>query len=139
MIPNIERIDHVVMNTRDVETTAAWYVKVLGFRREPFGPQQRVALKFGQQKFNLRPTGTEGWGTCPVETPGALDLCFMVRGPIAAVVEHLQSCGVAIAHGPFTQIGALGQMTSIYCRDPDENLIEIASYEDPQSPPAQGS
>ena len=129
MMPTIERIDHVVMNTRDVETTASWYVKVLGFRREPFGPQQRVAIKFGQQKFNLRPTGDSDWGTCPVDAPGALDLCFMTRGPIADVVQHLGTCGVEIAHGPFTQIGALGAMTSVYCRDPDSNLIEIASYE----------
>lgn len=129
MMPTIERIDHVVMNTRDVEVTAAWYVKVLGFKREPFGPQQRVALRFGQQKFNLRPTGDAAWGTCPVEDPGALDLCFMTKGAIADVIRHLGECGVEIAHGPFTQIGALGEMTSVYCCDPDGNLIEIASYE----------
>ncbi|SKW36430.1 glyoxalase/bleomycin resistance protein/dioxygenase [Mycobacteroides abscessus subsp. massiliense] len=27
-----------------------------------------------------------------------------------------------------TKIGALGAMTSHYCRDPDGNLIEIAVY-----------
>jgi catechol 2,3-dioxygenase-like lactoylglutathione lyase family enzyme len=129
MMPTIERIDHVVMTTRDVEATAAWYVKVLGFKREPFGPQQRVALKFGQQKFNLRPVGDKEWVTCPVDAAGMHDLCFMTRGAIADVVKHLGECGVAIAHGPFTQIGALGSMTSVYCCDPDGNLIEIASYE----------
>lgn len=129
MKPDILAIDHVVMNTHDVEATAAWYVKVLGFTREPFGPQQRVALKFGTQKFNLRPHGDTAWGTCPVETPGALDMCFRARGPIEAIIGHLKECGVAIEHGPFTQIGAMGTMTSVYCRDPDANLIEIASYE----------
>lgn len=129
MKPEILAIDHVVMNTYDVEATAAWYVKVLGFTREPFGPQQRVALRFGTQKFNLRPTGDSAWGTCPVETPGALDLCFRAAGPIEAIIAHLGECGVAIEHGPCTQIGALGAMTSVYCRDPDRNLIEIACYE----------
>ena len=73
---------------------------MLGFKLETFGPQQRVALKFGQQKFNLRPVGDADWGTCPVDAPGCLDMCFMTQGPIAAVVEHLLACGVAIAHGP---------------------------------------
>jgi len=128
MTPNIEFIDHVVMSTHDVEATSAWYVKVLGFRREVFGSEGRVALKFGKQKFNLRPKGDEAWGTCPVETPGALDLCFMALGPIENVIEHLNECGIEITHGPATQIGARGTMTSVYCRDPDANLIEIASY-----------
>ena len=32
----IERIDHIVMNCRDVETTAAWYERALGFKREAY-------------------------------------------------------------------------------------------------------
>ncbi len=30
--------------------------------------------------------------------------------------------------GPVGKVGALGPMESVYCRDPDGNLIEIASY-----------
>lgn len=30
MMPTIERIDHVVMNTCDVQTPAGWFLKVLG-------------------------------------------------------------------------------------------------------------
>ena len=30
--------------------------------------------------------------------------------------------------GPTPKTGALGPMTSVYCNDPDGNLIEIASY-----------
>ena len=29
----IERLDHLVINVRDVEASAAWYQRVLGFER----------------------------------------------------------------------------------------------------------
>jgi len=45
------------------------------------------------------------------------------------VVGHLQDCGVAILAGPGERSGALGPIQSVYCRDPDGNLIEIASYQ----------
>ena len=45
----VNRIDHVVLNCRDVDATANWYVRVLGMRREVFG-DGRVALRFGNRK-----------------------------------------------------------------------------------------
>ena len=36
--------------------------------------------------------------------------------------------GTPIAAGPSPRTGALGRMTSIYCEDPDGNLVEIATY-----------
>ena len=33
-----------------------------------------------------------------------------------------------ITAGPVAKTGALGPMISHYCRDPDGNLIEVASY-----------
>jgi catechol 2,3-dioxygenase-like lactoylglutathione lyase family enzyme len=35
---------------------------------------------------------------------------------------------VAIELGPVEKRGARGTLISIYCRDPDGNLIEISSY-----------
>ena len=128
MPPTIDHIDHVVINCRDVDATAAWYERVLGMRREAFGHDGRLALKFGGQKFNLRPTGAPDWETGAVDAPGALDLCLITSSRPAEVVSHLKSCGVAITTGPVERLGALGTMTSVYCRDPDGNLIEIASY-----------
>jgi catechol 2,3-dioxygenase-like lactoylglutathione lyase family enzyme len=107
---------------------AAWYVRVLGMRREVFGPVGRVALKFGNQKINLRPTGATGWETGAVDAPGSLDLCFISAADPSAVIAHLRACGIAITAGPMARTGALGPMTSVYCRDPDGNLVEIASY-----------
>ena len=61
----IDRIDHIVLNVKDVEITAAWYQRVLGMEREEFGPDNRTALKFGGQKINVRPSGTDprSWPT----------------------------------------------------------------------------
>jgi catechol 2,3-dioxygenase-like lactoylglutathione lyase family enzyme len=47
--------------------------------------------------------------------------------PIAEVAAHLRAEGVAIVAGPTPRTGATGPIISIYCRDPDGNLIEVAN------------
>ncbi|KQH75647.1 virulence protein [Mycobacterium gordonae] len=128
----IERFDHVVINCRDVEDTARWYERVLGMTRETFGESGRTALRFGDQKINLRPVGALAddpqWVTGSVEAAGSEDLCLITRASPDEVRAHLSACGVDIVAGPVTRTGALGPMTSHYCRDVDGNLIEIAVY-----------
>ena len=126
----VDRIDHVVLNCRDVEQTVDWYVRVLGMRREVFG-EDRIALVFGRQKINVRPSGAQNWATGAVDAPGALDLCFIAEVSPEDVGAHLRACGVPITEGPVAKAGAQGSMTSHYCRDPDGNLIEVASYRTP--------
>jgi catechol 2,3-dioxygenase-like lactoylglutathione lyase family enzyme len=126
----IERIDHVVINCRDVDAVADWYVRVLGMRREVFSGG-RVALRFGDQKLNLRPTGAPNWPTAAVDSPGTLDLCFITTASPDDVAAGLTDAGVTITEGPVPKTGALGPMTSHYCRDPEGNLVEIASYPRP--------
>jgi catechol 2,3-dioxygenase-like lactoylglutathione lyase family enzyme len=126
----VDRIDHVVLNCGDVAATTDWYVRVLGMRREVFG-EGRVALVFGNQKLNVRPSGAPNWETGVVDAPGALDLCFIVDASADDIGDHLRACGVDITDGPVPKIGALGPMTSHYCRDPDGNLIEVATYSVP--------
>jgi catechol 2,3-dioxygenase-like lactoylglutathione lyase family enzyme len=128
----VQRFDHIVLNCNDVEETASWYERVLGMRREVFGPSNRIALRFGDQKINLRPVGAltddPDWVTGSVEAAGSEDLCFVTRSTPDDVRAHLAGCGVEITSGPVTKVGALGPMTSHYCRDVDGNLIEIAVY-----------
>jgi catechol 2,3-dioxygenase-like lactoylglutathione lyase family enzyme len=126
----VDRIDHIVLNVADVEIAASWYQRVLGMEREEFGNEQRTALKFGGQKLNLRPVGADPrrWITGANDQPGGGNLCFITALGCDDVLEHLRECGVAIAAGPVDRTGALGPMHSVYCRDPDGNLIEIATY-----------
>jgi catechol 2,3-dioxygenase-like lactoylglutathione lyase family enzyme len=61
-------------------------------------------------------------------TAGSADLCFVTGTAMREVIAHLEACGVAIEVGPVARTGALGVMQSVYIRDPDGNLIEIANY-----------
>ena len=127
----IDRIDHIVLNVKDVEITCAWYQRVLGMEREDSGPKQRTALKFGGQKINVRPADTDisDWPTGATHEAGAGDFCFITAIPPLEVVAHLHDCGVQIVQGPVERAGALGPIQSVYCRDPDGNLVEISSYQ----------
>jgi catechol 2,3-dioxygenase-like lactoylglutathione lyase family enzyme len=126
----VDRLDHLALNVRDVEITAAWYQRVLGMDVETFGRDHRTALKFGGQKINLRPVGADdhSWIAAQLPMAGSGDLCFVSAVPIPDIIGHLYDCGVTVELGPVERLGALGPMTSVYCRDPDGNLIEIASY-----------
>lgn len=129
----VDRLDHFVLNCRDVEITASWYQRVLGMEREEFGQDRRTALKFGGQKINLRPTDADprAWMAATHVAPGAADVCFIAAIGTDQVMEHLRGCGVGVALGPVPRTGALGPMQSVYCRDPDGNLVEIATYLEP--------
>lgn len=128
----VDRFDHIVINCHDVEASASWYERVLGMTRATFGLSHRIALFFGNQKINLRPVGAladdPDWVTGSVEAAGSEDLCFITRATPDEVRAHLAECGVEVTSGPVTKTGALGPMTSHYCRDLDGNLIEIAVY-----------
>ncbi len=124
----VDRLDHLVITCRDVEQTASWYQRVLGMEREEYGRNNRNALRFGGQKINLRPWCAEGWETAETDLTGTQDLCFATTLQPEDTIEHLTACGVTVTDGPIERIGALGPMVSVYCRDPDGNLIELASY-----------
>ena len=127
----VDRLDHLVITCRDVEISASWYQRVLGMEREEFGPHRRTSLRFGGQKINLRPASAtqEEWFTGAAGgVPGTDDLCCVVTMKSDQVAEYLRACGVTVEVGPVAKAGALGPIMSVYCRDPDGNLIEIASY-----------
>ena len=121
-------IDHVVLNCKDIEKMADWYEKMLGLEREVFGADNRIALKFGNQKINLRPIGAKNWITGTKEVEGTADICFITEERLSVVMACLNKKGVNIILGPVPRTGSLGSMTSVYFRDPEGSLLEIASY-----------
>lgn len=124
----ISHLDHLVLTVRSLEDTCQFYEQVLGMQVVSFGVG-RTALHFGQQKINLHLVGHEFEPKAQQPTPGSADLCFITTASPDEVLQHLRDCGVAIVEGPVPKTGAQGAMTSVYVRDPDENLLEIASYD----------
>lgn len=122
----IDRIDHVVLTVRSIEATGAFYSRLLGFREERF-EDGRVALRFGRQKFNLREAGHEFEPKAERPVRGAADFCLIAVRLIEELETTLQAEGVAIVEGPVERTGAEGRLWSIYFRDPDGNLVEVAN------------
>ena len=126
-----EQIDHIVLTVSDIEASLQFYERVLGLERELFrGPdgQPRHALRFGAQKINLQDRRTETPTKARQPTLGSGDFCLIAAVPLTAVIAHLEAMGIAIEAGPVPRRGARGALTSVYFRDPDGNLVEIAEY-----------
>jgi catechol 2,3-dioxygenase-like lactoylglutathione lyase family enzyme len=130
----IHAVDHVVLNVLNVDESAAWYERVLRMAREASeatsGSAARTSMMFGRNKINLRPiTATQAeWFTANAPQPGSLDLCLLTNAGPDQVTDHFLRCGVEIALGPVNRRGAMGEIRSVYVRDPDGNLIEVSSY-----------
>lgn len=122
----ISRLDHLVLTVRDVETSASFYETTLGMQRVSFG-DDRVALKFGQQKINLHQQGAEFEPKAYTTAPGSADLCFITSLNLDAAMQYIKECGIEIIAGPVQRKGANGPILSFYFRDPDQNLIEVAN------------
>jgi catechol 2,3-dioxygenase-like lactoylglutathione lyase family enzyme len=123
----IDRIDHLVLTVRDIDSTCAFYSRVLGMEVVTFGTG-RKALAFGKQKINLHQAGREFEPKAAYPTPGSADICLIAATPLRDVIAHLEHCNVSLVDGPVARTGATGAIKSIYLRDPDQNLIEVSRY-----------
>lgn len=123
----ISHLDHLVLTVASIERSCAFYGGILGLEVQTFGAG-RKALRFGRQKINLHEAGHEFEPKALRPTPGSADLCLIAETPLEQVVAALAAAGIAIEDGPVDRTGALGAIRSVYIRDPDRNLIEIANY-----------
>jgi catechol 2,3-dioxygenase-like lactoylglutathione lyase family enzyme len=122
----ITDLDHLVLTVRDLDATVRFYVDCLGMRLATFGEGRR-ALHFGSHKINLHLVGHEFEPKADKPTPGSADPCLLSETPVEELVTHLKGFGCRLIEGPVERTGATGPLRSIYLRDPDGNLIEIAN------------
>ena len=121
----ISHLDHLVLTCTDLDATKHFYVTVLRMELQTFGAG-RVAFRFGHQKINLHQRGAEFEPKAHLPVPGALDLCLIAAVKLDEVIAYLHQQGWPIEEGPVQRTGATGPIRSVYIRDPDLNLIEIA-------------
>ncbi|MDD7908495.1 MULTISPECIES: VOC family protein [Pseudovibrio] len=117
-------LDHIVLTVHDMDRACAFYREVLGLEEVVFGAG-RKGFRFGMQKINLQLSEHAPLPKAGRETPGSADICLLVDN-IEEAIEHLNANSVKIEEGPVYRTGARSPLLSIYVRDPDGNLIELA-------------
>jgi catechol 2,3-dioxygenase-like lactoylglutathione lyase family enzyme len=126
-----DRIDHIVLTVADIEATTRFYERALKLKPETFrGPdgETRYALTFGRQKINLQDSSTSTPTKAARPTFGSGDFCLIAAVPLDDIISHLKAEDIALEAGPVPRRGAVGALRSVYFRDPDGNLVEVAEY-----------
>ena len=106
----------------------------LGPSRE--GRARAFAFAFGDSKINVHPPAV--WQNAaftlrgPTAVPGCGDFCFVWDGTIEEAEAMLRDAGAEVIEGPVKRDGGRSagtmQGTSVYTRDPDQNLLEFMVY-----------
>lgn len=122
----IATLDHFVITTKNLEECLQFYTDTLGMEKKI--TNGRYSLWFGSQKINIHTRLAEFLPAAAQPTPGSLDLCFEIEGDIETALAELKKKNAPLVTGIVERNGAKGKMRSIYLRDPDGNLIELASY-----------
>jgi len=128
--PMITSLDHLVLTVTDIVASVAFYRDILGMQAIEFEAadgSRRWALAFGAQKINLHPAQAPFAPHAAKPRAGAADLCFLSPTPLEAWSTYFEACGQQVIDGPVQRSGALGPIVSLYIRDPDGNLLEIAN------------
>ena len=121
----VEDLDHVVLRCVDQARTLDFYVRVLGLveerRLDAIG---LIQLRAGRSLVDLVPDAGAG----PRDRPNVDHICLAIAASdMDAVVAHLVRAGVETIGEPMVRYGARGYGLSIYCRDPEGNVVELAS------------
>jgi catechol 2,3-dioxygenase-like lactoylglutathione lyase family enzyme len=123
----LEGLDHVALAVRDVESSANWYVDVLGFERRYEGMWNGapVFVARGKSAIALFPLGIGHTTSSQSRGPsGMLHLALRAdRKNFVAAQRDLTNRGITF-HFQDHEISQ-----SIYFRDPDGIELEITTYE----------
>ena len=122
---NVSALDHIVLNVVDVEQSLAWYVGILGLVPVRVEDWRQGKVPFPSVRVD---PGTIIDLVAAERTGCNLDhLCLVVdRADVDAVEADTR---FTIVDGPARRYGARGDGWSIYVLDPDDNVIELRTYD----------
>ena len=127
----INFIDHVVLTSKNIKKTIHFYCNILEMKMkkkiDTNDQKPRYSLHFGKQKINIHEHNNIFSPHAKIAAPGTLDICFITKKNITYWIDKLIKNEIRIIEGPIKRQGAEKKLLSIYCRDPDENLLEISN------------
>lgn len=126
----ITNIDHFVITVKNLKKSIDFYHEVIGL---PIIKSQTTdnfaSLKCGHSLLRLRKLTNDSHAIVADQlATGVFDFCLETDSSIDEVILNYQEHHIQIELGPVTKHGAKGAMTSVYVRDPDNNLVEISTY-----------
>jgi catechol 2,3-dioxygenase-like lactoylglutathione lyase family enzyme len=124
----ITGFDHLVLRCADVEKTLAWYIEKLGMSPVRVDEWRRGAVPFP----SVRASATTIIDLIPAAgsvTEGNVDhFCLVAdRATVEAIAADTDA--FRIHEVPSVRYGARGDGWSVYVYDPDDNVVEIRSYD----------
>ena len=127
----VDSIDHVVLTSSDLKKTVEFYKNVLEMEmKEDFVEEDnslRYSLHFGNQKINIHEVNNIFFPHAKNVKSGTLDICFISKKKVSYWQNKLLKNNINLIEGPLERSGATSKIISIYCHDPDGNLIEISN------------
>jgi catechol 2,3-dioxygenase-like lactoylglutathione lyase family enzyme len=133
----IRGIDHWVIVAGDLDRSLAFYERLgltIAWEPRPGRPGRGMpTIRVGEsQKINVHGPDwprRPGYLGARQPAPGAADFCMEWEGTVDEVLALLAQNGIAVEAGPGPRQCARGLSTSVYFRDPDENLVEFTVYD----------
>lgn len=122
----ILELDHFCLTTAQPEAMVSFY-RLLGLPVRKDGA--RYEIEFPHFKINLHVIGHPLLPEAKVAVPGTGDFCLEIQtdSDSCEIAEAFRKLDVPV-EGPVIRHGRKGEMTSVYLRDPDQNLFELAVY-----------
>lgn len=121
----VTEMDHIVLNVADVEKSLEFYCETLGLEASRVEEWRNKTVRFPSVRVN--PDTIIDLFEGPSTGENLNHFCLVIE-PID--FEALRSEGrFSIESGPKLRTGARGSGTSIYVRDPDQNLVELRYYD----------
>ena len=120
----ITGFDHIVLCVADIAATRVFYERVLGMEPREERPG-KWSLHFGEHKISLQ-EAVSAPSIARDTVPGSGNFCVISETPVAQWRGHLEREGVAIVDSGH-RAGAVGEIDSLYFKDPDGNLVEVSN------------